>query len=85
VNYFHAVRVFVYTSESFRIEALTPADMRRMQQIMIQYASAEFDFADAAIMALAERLNITRVATFDRRDFSQFRPAHCEFLELLPN
>jgi hypothetical protein len=35
-------------------------------------------------MAQAERLNIARIATFDRRDFSVFRPKHCEYLELLP-
>jgi predicted nucleic acid-binding protein len=51
---------------------------------MTQYADAKFDFADAALMALSERLNITRVATLDRRDFGLFRPAHCPALELLP-
>ena len=35
-------------------------------------------------MAIAERLNITRIATFDRRDFSIFQPSHCDYLELLP-
>ncbi len=51
---------------------------------MNQYADAEFNFTDTAIMAQAERLNINRIATFDRRDFSVFRPTHCEYLELLP-
>ncbi len=55
-----------------------------MQQIMEQYQDAAFDFTDAAIMALTERLNIKRGCTFDRRDFSVFRPLHCEYLELLP-
>jgi hypothetical protein len=35
-------------------------------------------------MALSERLNITQVCTVDRRDFSMFRPLHCDYLELLP-
>ena len=69
---------------AFQIEPLVESDMKRMQQIMLRYTSAEFDFADVAVMALAERLNITQIATFDRRDFSLFRPIHCEFLELLP-
>lgn len=84
VNYKHAVTLFVGTQAAFQIEALTTADMLRMEQIMLHYASAEFDFTDLAIMAQAERLNITRVATFDRRDFSIYRPGHCEYLELLP-
>lgn len=84
VNYNHAVVLFATVQENFQIEALTTADMIRMEQIMRQYASAQFDFTDTAIMAQAERLNITRVATFDRRDFPIFRPAHCDYLELLP-
>jgi uncharacterized protein len=35
-------------------------------------------------MALAEYLAITQICTFDRRDFSIFRPAHCEYFERLP-
>lgn len=84
INYVRAVQVFARTRTAFEISALTEPDMARMQQIMEQYQDAAFDFTDAAIVALAERLNITRVCTFDRRDFSMFRPAHCEYLELLP-
>jgi predicted nucleic acid-binding protein len=69
---------------AFQIEALTPNDMARMSQIMIEYEDNTFDYVDAAIMALSERLNITTIYTFDRRDFTTFRPAHCDYLELLP-
>ena len=55
-----------------------------MVSIMRQYASAAFDYTDAAIMALSERLNITQLYTFDHRDFRIFRPQHTAFLELLP-
>jgi hypothetical protein len=51
---------------------------------MATYASADFDLADCCIMALAERLNITQVCTFDQRDFSIFRPTHCPHLDILP-
>ena len=59
-------------------------DLPRVYEIALQYSSARFDLVDCCIMAIAERLNITRIATFDRRDFSIFRPRHCDFLELLP-
>jgi predicted nucleic acid-binding protein len=55
-----------------------------MREIMLQYKDAGFDYVDAAIMAISERLNITRVCMFDRRDFPIFRPKHCPALELLP-
>ena len=67
-----------------RLEPLEKADLARVHEIAVVYASAEFDVVDCCIMALAERLNITQVATFDRRDFSIFRPRHCDYLELLP-
>jgi predicted nucleic acid-binding protein len=51
---------------------------------MSTYATAEFDLVDACIMALSERHEIKQICTFDRRDFSIFRPKHCEYLELLP-
>lgn len=66
-------------------ERLTRSDLARMREIAETYASAEFDIVDCCIMAIAERLGITRIATFDRRDFSIYRPRHCPFLELLPS
>jgi len=51
---------------------------------MRRYESAKFDYTDAAIMALSERLNITQVYTFDRRDFAIFGLRHVASLELLP-
>lgn len=84
LGYVEAVRIFALTREAFQIEALTETDMVRMQSIMDQYRQAEFDFADVAVMALAERMNIQRVFTFDHRDFTVFRLKHCAHLELLP-
>lgn len=63
---------------------LEKTDLARMHEIATTYASAEFDIVDCCIMAIAERLDITRISTFDRRDFSIYRPRHCPFFELLP-
>jgi predicted nucleic acid-binding protein len=59
-------------------------DVRRAELIMTTYANADLDFVDCAIMALAERLNIRQILTFDRRDFSMVRPLHTAYFELLP-
>ena len=66
------------------LEPITTADLLRIREITITYADAQLDFVDCCILALAERLNITQVFTFDYRDFSIFRPKHCDYLELLP-
>ena len=57
-------------------------DYKNVHIIRQQYP--QFDFVDACIMALSERLEIQAICTFDRRDFSQYRPSHWDFLELLP-
>lgn len=67
-----------------RLEPLDMSDLPRIHAIAVEYADAEFDVVDCCLMAIAERLEITQVATFDRRDFSIYRPRHCEYLELLP-
>lgn len=67
-----------------QLEAVGMEDLARVRDIVSAYADARFDIVDCCIMAIAERLDITRIATFDRRDFSIFQPRHCDFLELLP-
>jgi predicted nucleic acid-binding protein len=66
------------------LQSLTQTDLKRAREIMANYSESRLDFVDCCIMALAERLNMTQVCTFDRRDFSIFRPSHTDFLELLP-
>lgn len=69
----------------FEMVAPTLNDMRRVHAIMGQYADANLDFVDCCLMAVAaERLNITRICTFDRRDFSIYRRPDGSLLELLP-
>lgn len=63
---------------------LEAQDYDRTAEILRKYHDTRIDFVDACIMALAERLKITRILTFDRRDFGLFRPAHVEQFELLP-
>lgn len=60
----------------------SPGDLRRAAEIL--RARPEFGLVDACVMAVAERLRIRQVATFDRRHFGHFRPAHCPAFELLP-
>jgi uncharacterized protein len=65
-------------------EITAPSDLLRAHDILIEYADVNLDFVDCCLMALAERLDVTQIATLDRRDFSIFRPRHCDYLELLP-
>ncbi|MBN2305161.1 MAG: PIN domain-containing protein [Anaerolineae bacterium] len=73
-----------FVASRFELESVTLDTLRRARGIMADYADSRFDFVDCCIMALAEQLAITQVCTFDRRDFSIFRPTHCDYLDLLP-
>lgn len=85
LSYDRAVELFaLMQTPAFQIINLSADDRQRMREIMRQYQDAELDIADVAQLALAERLGITQIYTFDRRDFSIFRPSHCDYLELLP-
>ena len=63
---------------------MTAKDLERVNQILEHYADSQLDFVDAVIVAIAERLRITRILTLDRRDFSIMRPRHCDYFEILP-
>jgi predicted nucleic acid-binding protein len=60
------------------------ADYLRAAAVIRQYSDARIDFVDALIVAIAERLSITRILTLDVRHFAMFRPSHCEGFELMP-
>lgn len=66
------------------LEGITRDDLRRAAKVLTQYADARVDFVDATIVALAERLKVTRILTLDRRHFGLFRPQHCAAFEILP-
>src|SRR5882757_11585700 len=65
---------------------LTERDITRMVELVRKYADltkSGIGGADASVVALAERLRITEVATIDRRHFQVIRPAHCSAFTLL--
>lgn len=71
-------------SSDAELEAPTRSDLQRSQQILDQYADSRLDFVDTTLVAIAERRNITRILTLDRRDFTMIRPRHCAYFEILP-
>lgn len=71
-------------TQMFPIIPIETQDYERVVEIMDQYRDVEFDYTDAAIMVVSERMGISRIATFDRRDFEIFRPTHVPAYELLP-
>ena len=72
------------TSPAFVIVDLTAADYQRIIELVEGYADMGLGTVDASIVAVAERLGITTVATLNRRDLAVVRPNHVDAFELVP-
>jgi len=72
------------STTKFQLETPTTEDYKRSAEILRKYNDANIDFVDAVIVAIAERLNVTKILTIDRRHFQIFRPTHCATFEILP-
>jgi uncharacterized protein len=68
----------------FTIADLAPADWSRCAELTERYLDLGLGLVDASVVAIAERLGITTVASTDRRDLLVVRPAHCDAFELIP-
>ena len=64
--------------------ATTRPDLMRAADLLEQYADNRIDFVDCVLVAMAERLNIFRILTIDRRHFSILRPRHISAFEIIP-
>jgi len=63
---------------------LTSADWARSAALIAIYADLRLGLVDASVVAVAERLGLTTIATMNHRDFAVVRPTHCPAFELLP-
>lgn len=64
--------------------APTLPDVQRMAQLVREYADIPLNAVDACVVAVAERLGISQLATLDRAKFTLVRPAHRPAFTLLP-
>ena len=55
------------------LEHPAPNELTRMAELMDKYRDRPMDFADASLVALAERLDLSRMFTLDYNDFSTYR------------
>jgi predicted nucleic acid-binding protein len=69
---------------AYTVESMMLADIARAADLVEKYADLPLGTADACVIALAERLGVTRVATLDKRHFSVVKPRHIPAFTLLP-
>jgi hypothetical protein len=66
------------------LETPTHDDWVRATELLSTYRDLRLGTVDATVVAAAERLNLTTIATLDRRHFSVIRPLHTDAFELVP-
>jgi predicted nucleic acid-binding protein len=64
---------------------LDEGDAPRMRELMEKYRDLPMDFADASLVRIAEREDLTRIFTLDRRHFSVYRPGRRRRFSILPD
>lgn len=74
----------MFSSGFLTLAELTAADLGRAAELVEQYADFPLGTTDATIVAVAERLEITTIATVDARHFSAVRPRHVDAFTLVP-
>lgn len=65
-------------------EPVAAGDWVRIAELVSEYRDLPLGTTDASVVAAAERLGITSLATLDRRHFGVVRPNHAPGFELLP-
>ncbi len=82
----HVMREFIAQVQqpAWTLTPVTEKDLERSSQILKEYADLRIDFVDTTIVAVAERLKVTRILTLDKRHFRVIRPLHCPTFTLLP-
>jgi uncharacterized protein len=68
----------------FLLEGLGMHDLGRVGALLAKYVDADIGLVDATVVALAERLKITTIATTDHHHLRLIRPRHFTAFTLIP-
>jgi uncharacterized protein len=69
----------------FQLTEPISSDLDRVADLVLAYADFPLGAVDATVIALAERLAVTEIATLDRRHFTAVRPRHTNSFTLRPD
>jgi predicted nucleic acid-binding protein len=73
-----------FENEAIALLALDRQDVPRIRELMWKYRDRSMDFADAALVRVAERDGIDTVFTVDRADFQVYRLSGRRRFKIVP-
>jgi predicted nucleic acid-binding protein len=71
-------------TDALTLAPLDEQDAPRMRELMEKYRDAPMDFADAALVHVAERDTLSEVFTLDRAHFTIYRPGRRRRFSIVP-
>ena len=82
----HAEAAFLrsFVEGTFTLVNVTTADASRMAELVETSQDLSLGSVDASVVAVAERLEVTVIATLDRRHFGVVRPNHVPAFTIIP-
>jgi predicted nucleic acid-binding protein len=69
---------------AFSVEPVAASDWLRIAELVARYRDLPLGTVDASVVAAAERLGLSEIATVDRRHFTVVHPGHIEAFALIP-
>jgi uncharacterized protein len=69
---------------AFTVEPVAVPDWLRIAELVARYHDLPLGTVDASVVATAEHLGVSEIATVDRRHFTVVRPDHVAAFTLLP-
>jgi predicted nucleic acid-binding protein len=72
------------TTGQLDVVDLALADYQRCIELIERYADLGLGLVDASVVAIAENLGVTTLATHNHRDFQVVRPRHTDAFTLIP-
>jgi uncharacterized protein len=73
-----------FGDDGFHLAEIEDQDISRMAELVETYLDLPLGIVDAAVIAIAERLQLTEMATLEQRHFAVVRPRHVPTFTLLP-
>lgn len=71
-------------TSSLTLQPFEASDLARISDLVETYADLRLGSVDASVIATAERLGASAIATLDRRHFTVVRPSHVAAFQLVP-
>ncbi len=72
-----------FASGNLISESVAGADWLRIAELVARYRDLPLGTVDASVVAAAERLQVSQIATLDHRHFTVVRPVHVPGFDLL--